>query len=621
MTKSIVGPGEKQSPVAASSRAGIIVGGLRLLNRRERVGAVGIVALMMAAGFLESAVVALVVPLVYVVVDPTRFNATGIGRALGEFVGRPIDQMFLFLAGGLAALLLVSAVASALAGSLSEVHSAHCRNRLSRELLGRIIAAPYLWTVKRSSVAWSRHVHEDVKIWRRDFLQSILMIVQAMIMIVCPAAVVILLAPMAGLATLAVVGVVCGAVVFAFRRKIRTVAARSLVASDAMAKSLLQILAGIREVKVSGHADYFAARFDRNHRAVNHLSALARTWGNAPAAIINLLGQLGFIATATVLWSKGSSGTEIAAQIALIAVVVSRVVPAFNRLAVHVATLFRGAPAVESLLGVIAEIDRALAEAGRATRGRPVPADWKRIVLDNVWFRYPEAEKWSVYETTIELERGKSYGFVGRSGAGKTTLVNLLLGLFEPERGRICIDGHPFTELALSDWHRRFGYVPQDSFLLDGTLRENILFGATTVDEARFQIAIHAAQLAEFVEGTPLAFDTPIGERGRRLSGGQAQRVAIARAFYRGPEILFLDEATSALDSVTEMKIQDGLDQLGGKMLRLIVAHRVTTLRRCDCIFVLEGGRIIESGTFDDLIQRSDLFRGLAAQATAAEVA
>jgi ATP-binding cassette, subfamily B, bacterial PglK len=148
-------------------------------------------------------------------------------------------------------------------------------------------------------------------------------------------------------------------------------------------------------------------------------------------------------------------------------------------------------------------------------------------------------------------------------------------------------------------------------------LRENILFGEAKVDEERLRRAIHAAHLAELIEDKPLAFDTSIGERGRGLSGGQAQRLAIARALYRTPEILFLDEATSALDSITEARIQDSLDNHGDKMLRLIVAHRVTTLRRCDCIFVLEGGRIIESGTFDELIQSSDLFRGLAAQAAA----
>jgi ABC-type multidrug transport system fused ATPase/permease subunit len=595
-----------------TGRLGVVLRSVMLMTRGERLGAATIVGLMMVAGFFESAVVAMVLPIVYVLVDPNRFVASDIGRSLLALVGMPIEQLFPALAAGLAVLLLMSAAISSAALYGSEKHSAQCRSRLSRDLLRRMVAAPHLWLLKRNTVVLARHIHDDVRGWRRDFIQGLLQTVQAIIMIVSPATVVIVLAPVAGLVALAAVALICGIVVYAFRRKIRIASARSLGAQDAFSKSLMQILAGLREVKISGHADYFAALFDRHHRIFNELGIKTRMWGNAPVAMINLLGQLGFIATAIVLWASGVSGTEAVAQLALIAVVVSRVVPAFNRLSGQVAVLFRAAPVVEKLLALIAEIDAA--RAGQSEGGDSVPQGWRRIVLDDVWFRYPAADGHSIERVSLELERGRSYGFVGRSGAGKTTLVNLLLGLIEPTRGSIRIDGRPLAELSLSDWHRRFGYVPQDPFVLDGSLRENILFGETQLDPERLSAAISVAQLEEMVAGLARGLDTAVGERGRRLSGGQAQRLAIARAIYRRPEVLFLDEATSALDSITEARIQSELDAIGGDMLQLIVAHRVATLRQCDRIFMLEGGRIVETGSYDELVQRSELFRGLAAR-------
>jgi ATP-binding cassette subfamily C protein len=230
-----------------------------------------------------------------------------------------------------------------------------------------------------------------------------------------------------------------------------------------------------------------------------------------------------------------------------------------------------------------------------------------------VSFRYPEAADRSLENASLSLERGKFYGFVGQSGAGKSTLANLLLGLIGPTRGAISIDGRPLAEFAIADWRRRFGYVPQDAFILDATLRDNITFGEPA-DDARVQDAIARAGLADVVARLDGGLDTVLGERGRRFSGGQAQRVAIARALFRKPEILFFDEATSALDSVTEAEIHLAIESLRGEAMAIMIAHRISSLRRCDLIFMLDGGRIVESGTYDELLARSEPFRRLAAQ-------
>ena len=592
-----------------------------LMTGAEIAQAGGIVALMMLAGLLESAVVALVVPLVYVIVDPDKLAATRVGPFLQSLVGgKPLGDILPILAGGLIVLLLLSSIVSMISTYANEAHAARCRNRLARELLDRITKAPYLWIVGQNSAVLARQIYEDVRAWRKEFIHSLMMIIQAAIMIIAPSAVAVAIALTEGFLALGVVAIICMLAIFAFRRRIRANAAATKDVADKMTSTLLQILTAMREVKVSGRPAFFLDRFDQFHGEYNQHGVVARMWGGGPASVINLLAQVGFVATVVIFWLKGSSGPEIVAQLALIGVVVSRVVPAFNRLAVQAAVLFRSAPFVELILNLRADLDNAIGRSRRANGPEhPVPPKWRTLALDNVSFRYPGSKTENLTDVTITLDRGRSYGFVGRSGAGKSTLVNLLLGLIEPESGDVRVDGVPLSTLSLTEWQGRFGYVPQDPFILDASLRTNVAFGEDA-DEARVREALAKAQLTSVVERSAEGIDAKLGERGRQISGGQAQRLAIARALYKHCDVLLLDEATSALDSITEAEVYQSLEALRGEVLVLMIAHRVSTLRGCDVIFVLDGGQIVDSGSYDALAARSELFRGLAAETDAPPV-
>jgi len=597
------------------TRLGLVGAGISLMTRRELIEATAVVVLMMLAGLLESAVVALVFPLVYVILDPAKFEATRFGHLISGLSGnRPFDQMFGYLAPTLIVLLVIGSAISSLTIYAIERQSARCRYRFAHDLLGRVVAAPYLWLIQNNTAIIARHVYEDVRRWRMDFIQSLLAAIQSAIMIVAPAAVVIAVAPLDGLIAIPIVAIVCVSLVLLLRYRFRKISLALRTSANATMKTLMQILGGLREVIVSGQSGYFVSTFDKHHSDQNRAAIAARMWGNAPAVTINVMGQLAFVLTALLFWWRGESGSEIAAQLALIGIVVSRVVPAFNRLAGNISTLFRAAPFVESLIDFCSDIDRAGKQLGRKKGGVPVPPHWQTLSLCEVSFRYPGSERMSLQGASLELKRGKSYGFVGRSGAGKSTLVNLLLGLIEPTGGAVRIDGEDLRQISIADWHRRFGYVPQDPFIFDVSLRDNIVFGEPSNDE-RVLAVIDQVRLTNIAAELPLGLDTLLGERGRLLSGGQAQRVAIARALFRHPDILFLDEATSALDSITESEIYSAINDRRGSVTALMIAHRVTSLRRCDRIFVLEEGRIVDSGTFDELMARSPLFRGLAAEA------
>jgi ABC-type multidrug transport system fused ATPase/permease subunit len=237
-----------------------------------------------------------------------------------------------------------------------------------------------------------------------------------------------------------------------------------------------------------------------------------------------------------------------------------------------------------------------------------------RVELAGVTFRYPGAPAPALEEVSLAISKGERVGVVGPTGAGKTTLVDVLLGLLQPSEGELRVDGRGVLEEDWPRWRASVGYVPQSIFLSDDSIEGNIAFGLSpeSVDRNRIESVARMAELDAFVKDLPEGFGTFVGERGVRLSGGQRQRIGVARALYRDPALLLLDEATNALDGATEEAVMDAVFGLERERTMVIIAHRLATVRRCDRIIVLEGGRIRAQGSWDELLQTSDLFRVLA---------
>src|SRR6185503_9486015 len=237
----------------------------------------------------------------------------------------------------------------------------------------------------------------------------------------------------------------------------------------------------------------------------------------------------------------------------------------------------------------------------------------RAVALERVSYGYEGEPEPVLTDVDLTIARGESIGIVGPSGAGKITLVDLLLGLLTPTKGRITVDGRDIAG-ALRSWQRHLGYVAQEPFVLDDTIRRNVAFGVADgeVDDRRVATALRLAQLGDFVRGLPGGLDTMLGERGTRLSGGQRQRVAIARALYHEPEVLVFDEATSALDTPTERELIAALEALHGVKTLVVIAHRLTTVRHCDRIAVLRDGRLAAVGSYEELLAGDAGFRAMA---------
>jgi ABC-type multidrug transport system fused ATPase/permease subunit len=225
------------------------------------------------------------------------------------------------------------------------------------------------------------------------------------------------------------------------------------------------------------------------------------------------------------------------------------------------------------------------------------------ISLENVSYRYPTGHADALSDVSLTMPHGSSVGLVGGSGAGKSTLVDIILGLLDPSSGRVTVDGVDIGS-NVRGWQDQVGYVPQSIFLCDDTLRRNVAFGIPDgrVDEAAVRRALRAAQLEDFVAALPQGLDTTVGERGMKLSGGQRQRIGIARALYHDPQVLVLDEATSALDTETEKGVMEAVNALHGAKTLIIIAHRLTTVANCDLLYKLENGRVVQSGSFAEVV-------------------
>lgn len=374
-------------------------------------------------------------------------------------------------------------------------------------------------------------------------------------------------------------------------------------------QALNEAFGGIRDVKVNGSETFFLKMFMTHRRRYIHSSYRPYTLAALPRVSVETTMIIALVVLLGIS-QRGSSATEEALPLlALFGYAMLRLLPSANRIINASTNLRFGLAAVHIIRDDLDALDK-IAELP-PSEGHPLPFERVIDVVD-VSYRYPGADRRALHQVSLRIPRGSSLGIVGRTGSGKSTLVDVLLGLLPPELGVVSVDGTDIRD-DLPGWHAGAGLVPQSIFLLDTSLRRNIAFASDDddVEEERLRDAVRLAQLDDLVEALPDGLDTDVGERGARLSGGQRQRVVIARALYRRPSFIVFDEGTSALDTATESSLLAALDALVGSHTVVMVAHRLSTVRSCDQVIVLADGRIEATGTYDELLASSAVFQRL----------
>ena len=377
-----------------------------------------------------------------------------------------------------------------------------------------------------------------------------------------------------------------------------------------MLRTLQHALGAIKEIKALGREDFFYRAYAEQQRTRLELGHLGVTLETLPPLIIETVFVGGALMVVVLLTVVGGGGATSLPTLGLFAYAGFRIVPMANRITWRLNEIRSRELPIQKLYDdfrLLTNSAPAGAESDAAV------AFHETITLEDVAYAYPGTAAPALRGVSLSLRRGESLGVVGPTGAGKSTLIDLIVGLLPPSAGRVCIDG---VELAGREraWRRHVGYVPQSIVLVDDTLRRNVALGIADrdIDEARVLAALRIAQLEARVAAMPEGLDTVIGERGVRLAGGERQRIGIARALYHDPGVLVLDEATAALDTATEAAVADALRALRGEKTVLLIAHRLSTVRACDRIVVIADGRLADCGTYDELLDRNPMFRRLA---------
>ncbi len=395
-----------------------------------------------------------------------------------------------------------------------------------------------------------------------------------------------------------VFGILTLFIVKVFKPKLNKIGARNQRIQSRIAKWRIQAIYGLKDVKVLNREEFFVRNYYESGKIGANVARNYAVLNNMPRLLIETVFIVSMLAFIAVYINSGGDVSAMVSTISAFAVAAIRVLPSVNRINTYITEIAYTQPSLDFVYENLQEgmkTDAMLAERKANSQKEKLKLD-NKIELNHITFHYPDSEKNIFTDAHMEVPRGKSVGIIGASGAGKSTIVDVLLGLLHAQEGEITCDGINIFK-NYESWLAQIGYIPQSIYLIDESIRDNIAFGidADKIDEKRIWEVLEEAQLKEFVEELPEGLDTTIGDRGVRLSGGQRQRIGIARALYHDPEILVFDEATSALDNDTEAAVMEAVNSFHGKKTMIIIAHRLNTIEKCDIVYKVENEKLVET--------------------------
>jgi ATP-binding cassette subfamily C protein len=483
--------------------------------------------------------------------------------------------------------------------------------RLAARLARGYLAMPYAFHLQRNSAELIRNAFHTVQAFVRQVLTPAVRLFADTLMVFGLLAVLFVASPMATALAVAAMGPLVYILMRIIQPRMKELGRTSQLAARDSLQSIQQSLGGVRDIQILGRERYFSRVFSQTRLDYARAQYLKGTAVQLPRAMIETVLILYILAFFSFSVFYGDAAPEeTVSVIGLFAYVGLRLQPSLQKIAAAINNMRFSGPAIDDLYNDLKLLEL-LPPRSHARAELPFT---ESIRLENVSFHYDQPDRPALVDVDLSIQRGESIGICGATGGGKSTLVDVIAGLLEPSSGRLLVDGNDVRDAPRS-WFDRLGVVSQSVFLIDDTLRQNIAFGvdAEKLDETRVLEAVQMAQLTDFVSELPQGLDTRIGERGVRLSGGQRQRVAIARALYRQPDVLIFDEGTSALDNTTEAELVEAIERLRGDRTIITVAHRLTTVRRCDRILFMHEGRVAAAGTYSGLLESQPAFRQMAA--------
>ncbi len=577
---------------------------------RGRVGL--LLFLFLLGGVLEALGVGMIIPIMQVITNPARVaEIPGISTIFGLIgISSPESMLMVFITM-LAGIFVLKNLILLATVFFTQHTLSRGMARLSVRMFKEYLNSPYRFHLMNNSSTLLRNIIELPKEVYGSLLGPFLRLITELANVI---AIVALLLAVQPEATAAMVAIVITAIWFFFRlfqERLTRWGRERQEYIRSMLKQTTQSVHAVREIKLSNSGTFFTELFLDTSMKWARLRILAEVVRAIPRAMIEIVVVSIMAVGAYYFIANGMRSDELLSVMGLFALAAIRLMPSASHISLNVADLHYNSAVIDLLHDDLLKFE----EFRKETKERMSESEiafTDRIEIKGLSYVYPSSEVASLNDISLTIKKGEAVAFVGASGAGKTTLANLIIGLLEPTDGAISVDGQRI-DCGFRSWQAKIGYIPQDIYLIDDTLRANIAFGVShsDTDTAAIERAATAAQLGPVIDALPEGLGTPLGEHGVRLSGGQKQRVSIARALYGDPEILVMDEATSALDAETEEAVTEPIRKLHGDKTTIIIAHRLSTVMHCDRIFYMEGGAIADSGTFSELTQRNLNFRKL----------
>ncbi len=570
-----------------------------LLDAKQKRSMVVLIIMMLIGGVLESLGVTMIVPIVTVVLDPAKVEKNKYLSMIYEGLGmKSTDQFALVM---LAAFVLVIALKNIYLFCQQKVQLRFVYTNqfaTSRRMMINFMQRPYEYYLNADTSVIQRNITSDVNNMY-GLILSCLQLLSECIVFVC---LVLVSLKMAAKMTLMIAAVML-VLLLLIKKVLKPIMVKAGQDNQdyysGLYKWIEQSVMGIKEIKIANKENYFINEYAKCGAGYVNSVQKYNIFNATPRLLIEtvcIAGMIGYFML--VIASQGVQSEELIPQISALAVAAMRLLPSVNRINNYQTSISYFEPFFRGVSDNLQEEihDGSVvydAEAYRRKKEVEKLQITKEIILKDITYKYPNTEVLIFDHADMTIPIGSAVGIVGTSGAGKTTIVDILLGLLQIESGSILADGTEVRE-HYESWLKNIGYIPQTIFMIDSTIRKNVAFGYADedIDDTKVWQALKEAQLDEFVRGLPEGLGTSIGERGIRLSGGQRQRIGIARALFEDPEVLVLDEATSALDNETEAAIMESINRLHGRKTLIIIAHRLQTIEKCDMVYRVENGKV-----------------------------
>ncbi len=584
-----------------------------ILSLNEKLKIAVIFALMFISGFLEALSISMVAGFIAVVANPEMILGLDILKKPLDFLGIETSQDLLIYGG----IFLIAAFAAKNIYLLffRYVKIRFINNRfvsISNRLFNIYMYVPYSFHLTHNSSNLIRNVSGETSSFVKQVLFPLLEISHQAIVAIGVMTLLIIAEPGITIATLIILGGVSGIFLKVTRNRIHYFGKRALKERGKLIRTLREGLGGFVDATIMGRQMWFVKKFNKSVKICSKAQIFTKITKKSIKPIMETVAVSTMFLIVFVFLHQGRSTTFLVSTLALFVLSFNRLLPAIDQIAKEYTSLRYYSYTLEPIHRHIMDFEKAVKQIKKQKNVERLHLAGA-IDIKEVCYRYPESDGNVLEGISFSIPKGAVVGLVGATGGGKTTLVNLILGLLKPTGGVISVDGRDINE-NIRGWQRNIGYIPQFIYLSDDTITRNIAFGLEDkeIDQEKLKKAVEAAQLSDFVKSLPGGMETVIGERGVRLSGGQRQRVGIARALYNDPEVLIMDEATSSLDNITEKFIVEEIERLKTNRTVIIVAHRLTTVKNCDTIYFLDKGRVISQGNYGSLIENSSEFRAMA---------